>query len=235
MSDIAEARPASTVVLLRDTDQGMETLLLRRNKALVFAGGLWVFPGGALEEGDLNAADGDVHRAARIAAAREAEEECDLRPKLEDMVQLSRWTTPVVEPKRFQTWIYAAPLARDSRVTIDGSEIHDAMWISLEEAVAQHEAGELGMFPPTFITLRSLIRYPDIDAMVKEEQHTVPPEVFPVFADNDGQMMVLFRGDAGYESGEGSLGGARHRAVLQDKHWEYRYENVDAAFPPLIR
>lgn len=235
MSDIPEARPASTVVLLRDTDKGMETLLLRRNKALMFAGGLWVFPGGALEEGDLNAAGGDVHRAARFAAAREAEEECGLRPRLEDMVQLSHWTTPVVEPKRFETWIFAAPLARDSRVTIDGSEIHDAMWISLEEAVAQHESGELGMLPPTYITLRSLLRYPDIDAMVKEERHTVPPEVFPVFADDRGEIVVLFRGDAGYESGNGSARGARHRAVLHDNHWEYRHDNVDAAIPPFIR
>lgn len=47
-----EARPASTVVLLRDSPEGLETLLLRRNKALLFAGGYWVFPGGALEPQD---------------------------------------------------------------------------------------------------------------------------------------------------------------------------------------
>ena len=73
MTDIPKARPASTVVLLRDTDNGMETLMLKRNKALMFAGGLWVFPGGALEESDLESAEGDIALAARIAAAREAE------------------------------------------------------------------------------------------------------------------------------------------------------------------
>ena len=82
MTDVPRARPASTVVLLRDTDNGMETLMLKRNKALMFAGGLWVFPGGALEEADIEAADGDISRAARIAAAREAEEECGLRQTL---------------------------------------------------------------------------------------------------------------------------------------------------------
>ena len=34
----AHPRPASTVVLLRDSAAGPETLLLRRNKALAFAG-----------------------------------------------------------------------------------------------------------------------------------------------------------------------------------------------------
>lgn len=235
MTEIPEARPASTVVLLRDTDSGMETLLLKRNKALMFAGGLWVFPGGALEQADLDAGEGDIDRAARFAAAREAEEECGLRPCLDDMVQLSHWTTPVVEPKRFETWIFAAPLAREDRVTIDGSEIHEAMWIKLDEAVAQHEAGELGMLPPTYITLRSLLRYPDTAAMIGEERRTRPPEVFPVFADDDGQVVVLFRGDAGYGSGDGAARGARHRAVLRDDHWEYRHQGVDAAYPPFVR
>ena len=54
MPDIPEARPASTVVLLRDSDSGLETLLLKRNKALLFAGGLWVFPGGALDPEDFD-------------------------------------------------------------------------------------------------------------------------------------------------------------------------------------
>ena len=81
--------------------------------------------GGALEESDIESAEGDIALAARIAAAREAEEECGLRPDTDNMVHLSHWTTPVVEPKRFETWIYAAPLAEDADVAIDGSEIHD--------------------------------------------------------------------------------------------------------------
>ena len=158
MEDVPKARPASSVVLLRDTDNGMETLMLKRNNALMFAGGLWVFPGGALEEGDIESANGDTEFAARIAAAREAEEECGLRPDTEHMVHLSHWTTPIVEPKRFETWIYAAPLAGDADVAIDGNEIHDFVWIRVQDSVAQHEAGEFGMLPPTYITLISLLR-----------------------------------------------------------------------------
>ena len=65
MSDTPEIRPASTVVLLRDGASGIETLLLKRNKALVFAGGFWVFPGGSLDPEDLAAANDEEH-ASRL-------------------------------------------------------------------------------------------------------------------------------------------------------------------------
>ena len=234
MRETSAARPAATVVLLRDGDDGMETLLLKRNQALVFAGGFWVFPGGSIDEEDLAAAGGDPVAASRIAAAREAEEEAGLSPRLEDMVLLSHWTTPVVEPKRFSTWIYAAPLQADVDVVIDGSEIHDARWVGVRQAVAEHEAGELGMLPPTYVTLRRLVDYATTAQMLMVERQIPAPEVFPVFAVNCEPLTVMLRGDAGYDSGEADAVGPRHRAVLQDNHWEYIYIDVDAAYPRLI-
>jgi len=234
MPDIPEARPASTVVLLRDTPGGVQTLMLRRNKDLVFAGGAWVFPGGALEPDDLVAARGEVQEAARIAAAREAREESGLSPRLDDMVLLSHWTTPVGEPRRYSTWIYAAPLDEDVAVVIDGSEIHDARWLGVREAAAEHEAGALDMLPPTYFTLLRLARYDNVAQMVSIERHLPVPEIFPVFAQQDGELLVMFRGDAGYASADSGVPGARHRAVLQGQCWRYQYAGVDPDCPPLI-
>src|SRR5262249_4861335 len=42
--DVQPAIPAATVVLVRDGVDGLETLMLRRDAQLVFAGGAWVFP-----------------------------------------------------------------------------------------------------------------------------------------------------------------------------------------------
>jgi 8-oxo-dGTP pyrophosphatase MutT (NUDIX family) len=212
----------------------METLLLRRNQALMFAGGFWVFPGGSIDAEDLEAADGDPVAASRIAAAREAQEEAGLSPRVEDMVLLSHWTTPVVERKRFSTWIYAAPVRADVDVVIDGSEIHDARWVGVRQAVAEHEAGELGMLPPTYVTLRRLEEYDTTAQMVAVERASPVPEVLPVFAVNCEPLTVMFRGDAGYENGDPDTAGPRHRAVLRDTHWEYFYSEVDAAYPRLI-
>jgi 8-oxo-dGTP pyrophosphatase MutT (NUDIX family) len=234
MTDVPEARPASTVVLLRDSGNGLETLMLKRNKALLMAGGMWVFPGGALDPEDMDAAQGDVEAASRIAAAREALEESGLRPHLDDMVLLSHWTTPVVEPKRFSTWIYAAPLAADGEVVIDGGEIHDSRWIGVREAVVEHEAGELGMLPPTYVTLCRLSAYDNLEQMLAAERDSPAPEVFPLFGDDAGRITVMFRGDAGYETGDASIEGPRHRAVLHDRRWEYIYRDVAEEFPPLL-
>jgi 8-oxo-dGTP pyrophosphatase MutT (NUDIX family) len=232
--DIPYARPASTVVLLRDGPAGLETLLLKRNKALMFAGGLWVFPGGAIDPEDLAAAEGDEKKASLIAAAREALEESGLQPRVQDMIQLSHWTTPVIEPKRFSTWIYAAPVDSNDEVVIDGSEIHDSRWIGVKEAAACHERSELGMLPPTYITLKDLARYNTVSEMLSGETQRSPDQVFPIFGEDNGHMIVMFRGDAGYESGDGSLLGARHRAVLRGEFWQYVHQNVASEFPSFI-
>lgn len=235
MTEVHAIRPASTVVLLRDTEHGMETLMLRRNKALMFAGGLWVFPGGAIDQADMDAAGGDKEAAAQIAAAREAEEECGLTPDLEKMIQLSQWTTPTAEPKRFQTWIYAAPVAHDDTVKIDGSEIHDHEWMLVVDVVKAHKAGEMGMMPPTYVTLCSLLRYQNTAEMIAGEKQISPPEVLPQFAKEGDTVLVMFRGDAGYESGDSTMPGARHRAIMQSGRWEYIYQGVSNDYPAFIR
>jgi 8-oxo-dGTP pyrophosphatase MutT (NUDIX family) len=45
-------RAAATVVLLRDGPGGLEAYLQRRPLGMGFAGGLWVFPGGRVDEAD---------------------------------------------------------------------------------------------------------------------------------------------------------------------------------------
>jgi 8-oxo-dGTP pyrophosphatase MutT (NUDIX family) len=50
------ARPAATVALLRDGRQGLEAYLQQRPMRMGFAGGLWVFPGGRVDEADRDPA-----------------------------------------------------------------------------------------------------------------------------------------------------------------------------------
>jgi 8-oxo-dGTP pyrophosphatase MutT (NUDIX family) len=49
-------RPAATVVLLRDGGDGPAAYLQRRPRAMGFAGGLWVFPGGRVDDADRDPA-----------------------------------------------------------------------------------------------------------------------------------------------------------------------------------
>jgi glyoxylase-like metal-dependent hydrolase (beta-lactamase superfamily II)/8-oxo-dGTP pyrophosphatase MutT (NUDIX family) len=49
-------RPAATIVVAREADRGLEVLMVRRPQAMVFAGGAHVFPGGAVDPADRDAA-----------------------------------------------------------------------------------------------------------------------------------------------------------------------------------
>ena len=48
----AEPKPASTAVLMRDTEHGPEVLLLKRHRSSGFVPGAYVFPGGRVDAGD---------------------------------------------------------------------------------------------------------------------------------------------------------------------------------------
>ena len=45
-------REAATVMLVRDGDDGLEVFMLRRTLDAAFAGGMYVFPGGRLDDAD---------------------------------------------------------------------------------------------------------------------------------------------------------------------------------------
>jgi 8-oxo-dGTP pyrophosphatase MutT (NUDIX family) len=53
MAETLVPRPAATVLTLRDAPKGYEILMVRRNVRSEFMGGVFVFPGGALDNDDL--------------------------------------------------------------------------------------------------------------------------------------------------------------------------------------
>jgi len=80
MSAPAPARPAATVLLLRDGAAGLEVFMVLRNRQIEFASGALVFPGGRVEAADAEMAAAlapdDPLGPFRVAAVREAFEEC---------------------------------------------------------------------------------------------------------------------------------------------------------------
>lgn len=74
-----EAIPAATVIVMRDTGRGPpELLMVERSRAMAFAGGALVFPGGRIDPGDHVLTDSHPDSAARVAAIRETIEEAGL-------------------------------------------------------------------------------------------------------------------------------------------------------------
>ena len=60
-------RPAATVLLLRDTAQGLQVLMTRRSMTASFAPGAYVFPGGGIDAADAAAHAHATRRASQSA------------------------------------------------------------------------------------------------------------------------------------------------------------------------
>lgn len=221
-ADRVPIRPAATVILLRDGLDGLETLLLRRNSRLEFAGGAWVFPGGRFEESDFTQAGSDNDDAAApFAAARETEEETGLQVAPGEFVYYAHWTTPPKMPKRYATWFYMTELHGDETVKVDGSEIHDHVWTTPAEGLRRHARQEIEMMPPTFVSLTELMGHANTTSALAHFKDRTAFRYEPRFSKHEGHPVALYAGDAGYESRDGSLPGERHRCVMAEGGWTY--------------
>jgi len=219
------AIPAATVVLLRDGQRGLETLMLRRNANLAFAGGMWVWPGGRLDPDDYPGGEPDddpavLQDSARRAAVREAREEADLAVDPDSLVWFSHWTPPPISPKRFATWFFAAP-APAGAVHIDGGEIHGHAWMTPAEAMARRNALEIALSPPTWITLEHLAVFDSTDQALGALAARSPEWFATRFATLEGGAVALYDGDAGYEDEDPDRPGARHRLWMVGDTWRY--------------
>ena len=213
--------PAATVVVLRDTDEGLQTLMVRRNSKLEFVGGMWVFPGGRIDADD-HTGDDDMVAAARRAAVREAAEEAGQHLDPDQLAWFSHWTPPAITPKRFSTWFFAARASSDA-VSIDGGEIHDAGWMAPAEAMRRRNALEIELAPPTWVTLETLTDFDDVDSALSTLD-TADVAFFETrIARGSEGPVALWEGDVGYETTEADTPGPRHRLTMAESGFVYEH------------
>lgn len=141
--------------------------------------GVWVFPGGAVDEED--GPDPDSEAAHRRCAVRELSEEAGLEVGPDGLVAYSRWITPKVVPIRFDTRFY---LARDTGGVdpeVDGSEVIDWAWLAPSEALERHGSGGFDLVFPTIKHLESLTEFTTVDeafaAATRTEIRPVEPTI----------------------------------------------------------
>src|SRR5271167_635871 len=156
-------RQAATVILLREGDAGLEVLLVRRTEKARFMAGVWVFPGGAVDEGE-----GLGDEAHRAAAIRELREEAAIT--IEDpaaLVKFSRWITPAVVRTRYDTHFFLAPLPPGQEPEVDGEECVDCGWFTPAAALAAHRAQEMGLVFPTIKHLEQLSAFSTVAQLLE--------------------------------------------------------------------
>lgn len=188
---------------------------MERNRSVAFMASAWVFPGGRVDAGDealpalsepTQPAEA-IDRAFWCAAARELEEEANVRLGGADGYDLAalkvwaHWITPEVEPRRFDTWFFAAALPPGVEPRVDGGEAVNGGWYRPAEAIVQAQRGELPLAPPTLRTLYELLPYGTVEAALTTPRRT-PPTCPKFKQEDDGRLFVLLPGDPEHPSEE---------------------------------
>ena len=214
-------RAAATTLVLRDGVQGIEVLMVKRSASATFMPGSYVFPGGAVDACDADAAIdepallerigrvtgvGERAGAYAVAALRECREECSLDLGSTRVLQpWSRWVTPLGLPKRFDTVFFVAPAPAGQVPRPDEGETTTLEWQAPRAALAAQAAGTFQMEFATVATVRSLLPFAeravaDVLAHAAALTHIAP--VHPRLLLDAAQRIVGVRlpGEAGYDA-----------------------------------
>ncbi len=189
------ARQAATVILLRGGARTLEVLLVKRTPAARFMGGVWVFPGGA-----VNTGEGEGDGAHRAAAIRELREEAAI--VLDDpdaLVKFSRWITPAEVRTRFDTHFFLAPLPAGLEPRVDGEECVDLGWFTPAAALQAHRDERIMLVFPTIKHLEQLDAFSSADELLAyahgREVRPIQPRVVV-----EGEVArVLLPSEPGYD------------------------------------
>ena len=237
-SQASQAELAATVVLLRDSADGLEVLMLERPGKGTFAGA-WVFPGGKVDPDDYPGAEAEAGvpaaagtavvndlaqqlAAARNAGVRETFEETGLRIDGQQLVHLSNWVPRHSLVRRFQTWFFVAA-APAGEVRLNDGELAGYAWLTPQEALRLHQSGRMQLVPPTWVTLHDLSGFATVADALAAARGAQPFDFESYVIDDPvtGQSIVWAGDDAYPGPGPAASAGARHRLSTGSLPWRY--------------
>lgn len=227
MSNIVPARPASTVVVLRE-GKPFEILMVRRNDKVAFMAGSFVFPGGRVDESDRPPAGERLPKAVfpdltdseeasyRMAGVRELEEEASVYITVDDLYPFAHWVTPEIEIRRYDTRFFLARMPHGQVAKHDESETTALEWLSPQEAIARFERRELLLPPPTWTTIRQLEPRKSIEDVLAWAKTRPIVRVMPGFFKNGEEVTLTLPGDPLFPTIPGWDVPEETRFVLED-------------------
>ncbi|HEX6753599.1 MAG TPA: NUDIX hydrolase [Solirubrobacterales bacterium] len=198
LGEPAVPQPAASVVLLRrggkHSERALEVLLLKRTEEARFMPGVWVFPGGSVDDGD-----GVDEARFKACAVRELEEEAGIAlPPEEELVLFSRWITPEVVSRRFDAWFFLALAPAHTPPKPDGVETTEAAWFEPTRALEAQTAGELVLAFPTIKQLELLSEFPTADEALSAHRNRPVDPILPKVIGSAEEHRVVLPGDPDY-------------------------------------
>jgi len=221
-------RRASTVCLVREIES-LEILMVQRPHSARFMPGVWVFPGGVVDQEDADYAIAhDLAPSAdwEIAALRELIEETGVWvttdgtfsfPLVDDVLSavtsspyelgtehltyFSNWITPSVFPIRFDTRFFLAIEAGTVDATFNDEELIGVDWVRPAEALEREKRGEWDVAFPTRRTLELLSATSSVEALVDMLEAVAPvPSIEPRLHVGEDEAKILLPGDPDFDA-----------------------------------
>ncbi len=124
-----------------------------------------------------------------------------LRLGVGDIHYFAHWITPRGAPRRYDTRFFVAAAPPGQIAAHDAGETIAEVWISPDDALARHRAGEIEIIFPTIRNLQAIGRFASSDellgaaAAASSSVPAIEPRVVP---DGNGMRIVL-PGDPAYE------------------------------------
>lgn len=84
---------------------------------------------------------------------------------------LSRWITPEISPRRYDTRFFLGRWPEGQEPTQDNHEAINTKWVTPDQALAHHNAGEWVLVCPTIATLQQLCGFSDVESIMMELGH----------------------------------------------------------------
>lgn len=106
------------------------------------------------------------------------------------LVAKAHWLTPVFEPRRFDTWFFAARLPSHQVADGDTSEADHAAWFAPNDLLTAHANGEAVMMPPTVVCVEQVREAGSAASFVVHSDH-LPFIVPEVVQTPDGPAMAM--------------------------------------------
>lgn len=209
IAPLVEARPAVSVIPIRDGEHGLEVYVQHRVHTMDFAPGAVVFPGGRVDSIDTtqasDVADKDLDELAEIwrdssyvcnsvdprlavrvllaTGIREMAEETGVRLSPSEVLPWDDWTTPPAFPKRFQVhfMVVHLPMSDPRSPYNTTTEAFESEWLPVLDVLARGDGGDLQLMTPTRVILRELADLGSASAILNAH-----PDVTPVHNDRAG-------------------------------------------------
>jgi len=155
---------------------------------------VWVFPGGAVDDGD-----GEDEARFKACAVRELEEEAGIAlPAGGELVLFSRWITPEVVSRRFDAWFFLALAPAHTPPKPDGVETTEAGWFEPARALEMQAAGEIVLAFPTIKQLEALLPFASSgEALAAHRGIDIEP-ILPKVIGTPEDNRVVLPGDPDY-------------------------------------